>query len=210
MVTSAQQKAASTDSASDLLFFCSSISRCMFFLNKTKQKHKPWSPASPLPPPCQSSWGVQDVFSNKNGMTCYKYRVNFSLFDLGIKGRSEKWFTASLGSVSWTFLSIATFSARRFCEWEIWSPQNVCESSLLGFIIRMLQCQLWLYTSWALKKKKIQLDPRKKNILVSAGYFTRGEQENAGVYHKHSYLAKEQIIQWPLKGELEVYRDLKN
>lgn len=182
-----------------------------FFLNKTKQTHKPWSPP-PCPLPCRSSWGVQDVFSNKNGMTCYKYRVNFSLFDLGIRGRSEKWFTASLGSVSWTFLMFSTFSARRFCEQEIWSPQNVCKSSLLGFVIRMLQCQLWLHTSWAFKKKKKKNPARskKKNILVSAGYFTRGEQKNAGLYCKHSYLAKEQIIQWPLKGQLEVYRDIKN
>lgn len=68
-------------------------------------------------------------------------------FILVLKGRSEKSFTAGLFSVSWTFFLILSFSARRFCEWEIWSPQNVCESSLLSFVIRMLQCQLWLHTS---------------------------------------------------------------
>lgn len=159
---------------------------CFFWIKQNKTINldllRAAHPSPPPPPqPCQSSfWGVQDVFSNKNGMTCYKYRVNFSLFDLGIKGRSEKWFTASLDSVSWTFLMISTFSARRFCEREIWSPQNVCKSSLLGFVIRMLQCQLWLHTLWAFKnkQKKIQLDPgKKKKYSCLCRIFHKGRTE---------------------------------
>lgn len=58
------------------------------------------------------------------------------------------------------------------------------------------------------EKKSILI--QEKSILVSAGYFTRAEEKNVGVYHKHFYLAKEQVIQWPLRSELEVYSDLKN